>query len=119
MTARTDDAAVSGAPCSCGIRAAGHGGKDGWSRRRLLRSGLTATASLALGIGTSAAIPAIARAQTTMTPDQALAQLVDGNKRFQQQHLTSFKEDLNALKQQTAAGQAPFAALLSCADSRV
>ena len=79
MTARTDDAAVSGAPCSCGIRAAaGHGGKDGWSRRGLLRSGLTAAASLALGIGTSAAIPASARAQTTMTPDQALAELADG-----------------------------------------
>src|SRR3954447_2325405 len=120
MTARTDGAAISGALCSCGICAAArHGGKDGWSRRALLRSGLTAAASLALGIGTSAAIPAIARAQTSMTPDQALAELIAGNKRFQQQQLTSFNEDLKLLKQQTAAGQAPFAALLSCADSRV
>src|SRR3954467_6533064 len=97
MTARTDNAAVSGVPCSCGIRAAaGHDGNDGWSRRALLRSGLTAATSLAVGIGTSAAVPAIARAQTTMTPDEALAQLVDGNKRFQQQQLTSFRADLNA-----------------------
>ena len=89
------------------------------SRRELLGSGLAAAASLAVGLGTAVARPASALAQTAMTPDEAIAQLIAGNKRFQRQELASFKEDLKLLKQQTAAGQAPFAALLSCADSRV
>jgi carbonic anhydrase len=106
--------------CNCGTcGAGGHRGGHQHSRRALLGSGLAAAASLALGLGASIGRPATARAQTSMTPDQALTQLADGNKRFQQQQLTSFREDLNALRQHTASGQAPFAALLSCADSRV
>jgi carbonic anhydrase len=54
-----------------------------------------------------------------MTPDAALQAMMDGNKRFTQAQLTSFNEDLKELKEKTAEGQAPFAALLSCADSRV
>ena len=120
MTARTGFTAALGAVCGCThCEAAGHGGGYRRSRRALLGSGLAAGASLVLGIGAGIGKPAIARAQTAMTPDQALAQLLDGNKRFQQRQLASFEEDLKLLKQQTAAGQAPFAALLSCADSRV
>ena len=44
---------------------------------------------------------------------------MDGNKRFTQQQMTSFDDDLKLLKAKTAEAQAPFAALLSCADSRV
>jgi carbonic anhydrase len=58
-------------------------------------------------------------AQTTMSPDAALAQLMDGNSRFVAGGLTSFNEDLDILKQKTVAKQEPFAAVLSCADSRV
>jgi carbonic anhydrase len=120
MAARSDHTMPSGAPCSCGIcGTAQPGGGYRQSRRALLGSGLAAAASLALGLGTAVARPASAQAQAAMTPDEALAQLIAGNKRFQQQELASFKEDLKLLKQQTAAGQAPFAALLSCADSRV
>src|SRR4051812_47178026 len=120
MTFRTDGTAPSGAFCDCAACDAGlHLGDPRRSRRALLASGVAAAASLALGIGAGVGRPATARAQTSMTPDQALAELSDGNKRFQQQQLTSFKADINALKQQTASGQAPFAALLSCADSRV
>jgi carbonic anhydrase len=54
-----------------------------------------------------------------MTPDQALQAMMDGNKRFTQGQMTSFNEDLKVLKEKTAAGQAPFAGVLSCADSRV
>src|SRR5438046_5548030 len=60
-----------------------------------------------------------ATAQTDLSPDAALAQLMDGNARFVSGGLTSFDEDLAILKQKTVAKQEPFAAVLSCADSRV
>jgi len=60
-----------------------------------------------------------ARAQTTLAPDAALEQLMAGNARFVANRLTSFEADLDMLKQQTVAKQEPFAAVLSCADSRV
>src|ERR1700676_5558594 len=60
-----------------------------------------------------------ASAQTTLSPEAALQQLIDGNRRFAEGHLTSFDEDLTVLKGKTAEKQEPFAALLSCADSRV
>ena len=60
-----------------------------------------------------------ASAQTSLTPDAALQQLIDGNRRFADGHMTSFDEDLTLLKTKTAEKQEPFAALLSCADSRV
>jgi carbonic anhydrase len=65
------------------------------------------------------ALPKMARAQTQMTPDAALQAMMDGNKRFTQAQLTSFNEDLKELKEKTAESQAPFAAVLACADSRV
>jgi len=54
-----------------------------------------------------------------MTPDQALKELTDCDRRFVAQPMTAFNDDLKLLKERTAGGQAPFAALLSCADSRV
>jgi carbonic anhydrase len=58
-------------------------------------------------------------AQTNLSSDEALARLMDGNARFVAGGLTSFQEDLAILKQKTVARQEPFAAVLSCADSRV
>lgn len=58
-------------------------------------------------------------AQTTATPDAAVQQLIDGNARFAEGRMTSFDKDLSILKAQTAEKQQPFAAVLSCADSRV
>jgi carbonic anhydrase len=54
-----------------------------------------------------------------LSPDAALAMLVDGNRRFAAKQLTSFHDDLDILKQNTVDKQEPFAAVLSCADSRV
>jgi len=85
----------------------------------LLRSGAALTAGLMAGWGAEIALPKIARAQTQMTPDAALQTMMDGNKRFTQGQMTSFNDDLKLLKEKTAESQAPFAALLSCADSRV
>jgi carbonic anhydrase len=58
-------------------------------------------------------------AQSTLSPDQALQLLMDGNQRFLDRRLTSFEEDIRELKENTAEKQEPFAAVLSCADSRV
>ena len=58
-------------------------------------------------------------AQSALSPDAALDQLMGGNARFVGGNLTSFEEDLTILKQKTVAKQEPFAAVLSCADSRV
>jgi carbonic anhydrase len=54
-----------------------------------------------------------------MTPDEALQTMMDGNKRFTEGRLQSLNEDLAILKAKTAEKQEPFAAVLSCADSRV
>ena len=106
--------------CGCGAVHSEVGScPERWSRRGLLRSGAALTAGLMAGWGAEIALPKIARAQTQMTPDAALQTMMDGNRRFTQGQMTSFNDDLKLLKEKTAESQAPFAALLSCADSRV
>jgi carbonic anhydrase len=58
-------------------------------------------------------------AQSTLSPDTALEELMAGNKRFISRNMTSHEHDLAILKQNTIEKQEPFAAFLSCADSRV
>ena len=55
--------------------------------------------------------------QSKISPNDAVSRLKSGNKRF----LASIKTERDLLSQvtQTGAGQYPFAALLSCIDSRV
>jgi carbonic anhydrase len=89
------------------------------SRRQLLRIGLTATAASFLIGGLEFTFPAQAHAQSALTPDAALAALMEGNKRFMSGHLTAHDQDLTILRQHTEEKQEPFAAVLSCADSRV
>ena len=76
-------------------------------------AGMAAASSggFALGAGQSAPAPD--------TPEQALNVLASGNERFMAQKLTSFREDLDILRAHTEEKQEPFAAVLSCADSRV
>ncbi len=88
------------------------------TRRQLLRTAAGATAALVAG-GFELAIPQMASAQSKLTPDQALAAVMDGNKRFTSGKLQSFDEDLGIIRQHTEEKQEPFAAVLSCADSRV
>jgi carbonic anhydrase len=59
------------------------------------------------------------RAQTILTPDEALKELMDGNERFATGRMISFEHDLKILKERTVEKQEPFAAVLACADSRV
>jgi carbonic anhydrase len=71
----------------------------------------------ALAAAVSSARPA--SAQSTIAPDDALKAMMDGNRRFIDGRLQSLNEDLSILKAKTAEKQEPFAAVLSCADSRV
>jgi carbonic anhydrase len=86
------------------------------SRREFAGRALTSVAVA----GISGLTPRTAiRAQTALSPEAALQQLIDGNRRFVEGRLTSFSEDLDILKSKTVDKQEPFAAVLSCADSRV
>jgi carbonic anhydrase len=90
------------------------------SRRRFLQMTVGGTAAgLATAVGMEFATPRRVLAQTTLTPDAALQELLDGNKRFTSRSLTACEHDLAILKQNTIEKQEPFAAVLSCADSRV
>ncbi len=88
-------------------------------RRRFLRNALsaaviTAAAPAALELATPQAF-----AQSSLSPDQAFQELINGNARFAANQLTSIQADLDMLKNHTVDKQEPFAAVLSCADSRV
>lgn len=113
-------------------------------RRNLLKlmgvAGVTAAATTACSQATkqttTAQTPASPAAQTVadtaskgkepyirpfsddMTPDQALKLLEDGHKRFLDQRLAHPRQDMARLTE-TGADQFPFAAFLSCADSRL
>jgi carbonic anhydrase len=88
------------------------------SRRSLLQMTMGGVAGVLAG-GLGLALPTRMEAQPITTPDAALAELLNGNKRFMSNQLTSFQHDLEILKQRTVEKQEPFAAVLSCADSRV
>jgi carbonic anhydrase len=87
---------------------------------------VSCTAALVVGCSTSAPAPVagadsastpISRSQQhTMTPDQALARLVEGNRRFTTGQ--SLHRDYLDDAKTTADGQYPFAIVLSCIDSR-
>ncbi len=69
--------------------------------------------------GAELAAPRPALAQGVLSPDAALQELMDGNRRFTAGRLTAHEQDLAILKQHTMEKQEPFAAVHSCADSRV
>jgi carbonic anhydrase len=85
-----------------------------WTRRQF-GVGLAAAGVMG-GAGWSGAA---ALGQTTRSGETAMRDLMAGNARFIAGKITSFAEDLEILKQKTVNKQEPFAAVLSCADSRV
>jgi carbonic anhydrase len=87
------------------------------TRREFLGSTLAGTLGALAGF--TLVRPRPASAQSTLTPDDALKALMDGNERYVSGQLQSLNEDLSILKAKTAEKQEPFAAVLSCADSRV
>src|SRR6202046_4118452 len=78
-----------------------------------------AVAGLVTARGMQFAAPRRVLAQSALSPDAALQELMDGNQRFSTGRLTSREHDLTILKERTVDKQEPFAAVLSCADSRV
>lgn len=98
----------------------GNGSAHNSGRRQFLRDAL---ASAAVGVAAQAGIELTAAgrlsAQANLTPDAALQELLAGNQRFAAHRLTSIAHDLTILKEHTVEKQEPFAAVLSCADSRV
>jgi carbonic anhydrase len=91
------------------------------SRRQFLQQAMGWTlAGLGAAAGVEFAIsPCLALAQTLLSPGAALQELLDGNRRFTSGRLTAHEHDLAILKRHTIEKQEPFAAVLSCADSRV
>jgi carbonic anhydrase len=89
------------------------------TRREFLQRLSGGAALLAVSGGAAFAdVPAMSRErQRSMTPDQALAELKQGNERFMSGRM--LKRDLLAQVRDTSAGQYPFAAVLACIDSRV
>ena len=58
-------------------------------------------------------------ARAALTPDEALEELMTGNRRYAASRPKSMDQDLALLRKRTAEKQEPFAAVLACADSRV
>jgi carbonic anhydrase len=82
-----------------------------WTRRQFV-AGMAATTAVIGG-----AVPALA--QSELSGEAGIKELMAGNERYIAGKITSFAEDLKILKEKTVLKQEPFAAVLSCADSRV
>jgi carbonic anhydrase len=84
------------------------------SRRRFM-AGLAAA-----GVVGGAALQSVdAEAQSPTSVDEVIRELTAGNARFVAGKLTSFDLDLKIMREKTVEKQEPFAAILSCADSRL
>jgi carbonic anhydrase len=90
---------------------------DGIGRRDFMKFG--AAGMIALGVGGAPrAARAAEAAPTSLSPQEALAELKSGNERFVS-HPKLCTVDLDASRAAVAAHQAPWATIVSCADSRV
>jgi carbonic anhydrase len=91
---------------------------EGVDRRQFLH---TAVAGALVGIARQSGVvpPTTRRRSAPFSPDNAVQELLEGNRRFAANQLTSIEHDLLILKAHTVEKQEPFAAVLACADSRV
>jgi carbonic anhydrase len=90
-------------------------------RRQLIQYGgaFLGTSLMATILGNQMGVNKVAQAQSAnQTPQELLTQLMEGNGRFTAQKRVKANQDLYRLVE-VAQGQNPFAAILSCADSRV
>jgi carbonic anhydrase len=101
------------AACGCAACTPAQGGAS-LARRRFL--GWSVAAGLAGATGLTARR---ALAQTTISPDEALERLAAGNRRYVAGDLGSLTQNIALMRAHTVEKQEPFAAVLSCADSRV
>lgn len=87
-------------------------------RRSFLRGSALATAGLFVGGAAAHAAPVRRTAPLADVPEAALRRLVEGNARFASGAGTEADRSLARVRS-LSAGQDPFAAILTCADSRV
>lgn len=88
------------------------------SRRLFVRTTVAVTAGTIAELATDSAHP-LPAFQTTLSPEAALNELMEGNQRYVTGNMTAHEHDLQMLHARTAEKQQPFAAVLACADSRV
>jgi carbonic anhydrase len=86
------------------------------SRRSLIAAGATTVVMGGLADAYAQTSPSAAP-PTAVSPDEALKRLADGNTRYSSN--TSINRDMSAGRAGRAQAQYPFAALVSCSDSRV
>jgi carbonic anhydrase len=90
------------------------------SRRRFFQIALRGTmAGLVTATGIEFAAPPPVMAQSKLSPDAALKELMDGNARFVSGRSNAHEQDITILKQNTLDKQEPYASVLACSDSRV
>lgn len=89
-------------------------------RRTFMGLGAAATAAVAASAvtATSAQAAPAGPPKTTLTPDQALARMIRANDDFVADRIPA-RDITTKRRLEIAKGQAPFAALVGCADSRV
>jgi carbonic anhydrase len=94
--------------------------KGQFSRRNLLKfgAGVVGTGVVTAGLGSKLVFPDRAVAKDDMTPEQAVKSLMEGNQRFVNGKRENPHQNMARLAE-IAKAQKPFAAILSCADSRV
>jgi carbonic anhydrase len=90
------------------------------SRRNLFKFGATAvgTGLVTSKLGVDLLDAPAVNAKQNLTPDLAIEELLQGNKRFSGQKMKQPNRGSFRLRE-VASGQKPFAAILGCADSRV
>jgi carbonic anhydrase len=90
------------------------------SRRNLFKFGATAvgTGLITSKLGIDLLDAPAVNAKQNLTPDAAIDELLQGNKRFSSQKMNQPNRTSFRLRE-VASGQKPFAAILGCADSRV
>jgi carbonic anhydrase len=84
---------------------------DGISRRSLIAGGI------ALGLSSTLATQSVAEEVWPVSPEMAMKRLIDGNARYQVN--APINGDYSADRANRSLGQKPFAAIVSCSDSRV
>lgn len=86
-------------------------------RREMLKLGAAGLVAMGLGVGAGPARAADGAAKA-LSPDEALAALKDGNARYVA-HPELCVADLADSRKAVTGGQAPWATVIACADSRV
>ena len=90
------------------------------SRRQVLQTILSSVvAGITTVAGSELVFPRKSCAQSSLSPDEALHELLAGKQRTVANQLTSIEQDLSILREHTVDKQEPFAGILACADSRV